>query len=1219
MAESSSQLAVPLDAHFPYVPKGPGGRDPATTLPRILNFLTDEDQYRHPGWKQRVKLISKYLQEADEARKAGELGYDIPNVRAMLDDALIILDEQQRSYAWSNGPTPWAMLPLSGQPNSTRLPTSSDQFLKATPDKSRYKRRRIDYPASFNDKNKSPNRVVTSPFVSLTRGGTGLLDLFLADEESYFENPQNPACSARDGINLYKLDNDRYEHCMKGGIRETLKRAPWRHAKDIPEVRELPNTPSSPDKVPDNLQELCLARGWQRAAIQQCLNLFSNHENRVVNTPWRRVILPFREHVMPKELVYYPRALAPEKVPHSLKDPYPFIHQYEKYNELMNNLGSRTRRLYIRDHFNSFRRSALPNNFIGPFIYHGLSVHDDHWLRIGSYLKRLRVLLQDAFAIAPRSFMLAILRDIEAGIESRPDSETAPKYIRNDVMRRPGADEEHEDGDSGPPTLLLIDEADAAWLRFLCEPSTTPLMTDPKKQPQDNLTILFDSRLQSFLNDPNVSGSPVITGEGDIFDISMETWEGYPGGPHPTLEQALAYINGGGDVDANETYQFSYEEAMSYARRSSYLGRCRLLPTADGAGLLVMRPLYEIHPEHRIAWRHDNMEAFDASQASYQQAILDHLAGAYPLDDPYSMEGQFAHILDHIDEPDLPRLLVEATQSGNAAQATRDILSSRIHNELVRARGSYEEGGRGVTRQEPSWSDLTSWDQLGRLRHRKGAALSVPERTVQFYRNLAYRMGRTIAYTRELERRLEIPAPGNNAGENGGENRGSSRWKAISRNALTEDYQFWRKSIQYGTGEIEFKQPTIYRLIEKADPDEELQNRFKDKHEWDLIREGMIDECVLNRNTLYPSREIVLEDSSGTYKSISDWKSNRMFQGVKRPSLWKWATDSQRRYQAPFTRFAFFSMMRWPLMHQSKEWRQFLTSRRDETQRINPRLPQQQYGILAPRLPPQINPQNSSGQYLSTKNTTSDQDTKGPRGTKRVRTRGSEETKHDGTTKPSEETTTPRLRGGMEEEPFLSPLLSPSPSSPSSSSPQQFYQQQPPPPPPTHSGSAENMGAVAPPKTSQPKTPRPKTPGPKTPGPKTPGPKTPAAKRIEKPTLKPFTKPKSRFVPGPAIFPMAETLLQSVAMSNELENVLYPPPKLNFLQKIVKLYNQLTEVPDRRIPLLPPLTESSNRQRDKEPLASLRNLVSPPLVLPTLLAREGSQSRGPKILHRAQD
>ncbi|KAI1454549.1 hypothetical protein F4805DRAFT_309228 [Annulohypoxylon moriforme] len=1174
MTDSTSPPMNPPDQEMLDVPLGPGGRDPSTTLPRILNFLADEDQYRHMQWAKRIKLIKKYLQEAQKARKNGDLGYDTPHIRAMLDDAIILVDVHQRTYDWNNGPTPWSIEPLPGQPTSTRLPTFSDHFLKANPDKSRYKRRRIDYPPP-NEQKRLPGGGVASPFAGTSRAGTRVVDLFLADEERFFENPLDPQGSASGRVNLFKLDNDRYEQCIKGGIKETLKRAPWRPAKDIPELWNLPT--SSSDDVPDNLQEFSIARGWQRAAIQHCLNIFSNHENRVVNTPWRRVILPFREPApMPKDLVYYPRALAPEKVPHSLKDPYPFVHQYSKYEELTNVLSSWMRRRYIRDNMGNFQRSALPHNFTGPFVYNGLSVYDDHWLRVGSYLKRLHVLLQDAFGMAPRPFMVSILRDIQAGMQYRPGPGMDAKYIRKDIMKRPGADvvDERENpagpDSHGPLELLLLDEADAAWLRFLCEPSRTPRMCDPDQQPQDNLAILFDNRIQNFLNDPNASGSPGITGAGDVFLPDIATWEKYRNKFHPTLRQALAYINGSGSVDANETYQFSRAEAEKLLRRVASYGRCNFIPAKGGKDTTIVRPFYELHPEHRISWRHEDRNVFKADSAAYRQTILEHLTVGYRLDKPNIPADQFLYLLDHVGDPDLANLLSEATQSENASQAIKDVLASRIHDELVVTRGSYPENGRGTTRQEPSWSDLISWEHLGRLRRRKTAPLPVPERTVQFYRNLAYRMGRTIAHAEAIERRLRISGYTTKSGKK----QGPYRWKAISKDAFGNDLEYWQKSIQYGTGEIEFKPPTIDGVIEKADPHREFQKQYKDQSRYDILREGMINDCVLNRNTLYPSRETVIEDKSDYNMDdiLREPEPDRIFQGVKRPSLWKWATDAQRRYQAPFTRYAFFSMMRWPIAHQHGAWKNFLESRQDEVQRINPRLPEQEYGILAPRIPGKpkgVNSQNYGRRGQGTKNTTSDQGTKGPKITKDVGRKNLRRTKPNDNTKPTEETTTPELRGGMENGPLPPP------------SPYQSYQR--PPPPPTQSGSTADMATEA---TT-----------PKTPGPKTPGPKTPASvpTSMSKPMkLKPFVRPRSRFVPGPAIFPMAETLLQQVAMSNELERVLYPTPKLNFLQKIFKFYNALTEVRDRPIPLLPPLAEHqiprSNPRKRKIP----GNQIVPP-------------------------
>ncbi|KAI1091809.1 hypothetical protein F5B19DRAFT_249273 [Rostrohypoxylon terebratum] len=977
--ESLPKQTVVLEQN---VSTGPEGRDPSITLKYILNFLTDEDQYRYQEWKPRLQLIKKYLREAEKALDAGELGYEQRRVRAMLKDALIIVDVHERIGKRSDGPTPWSTAKLSSQPSSKRLPSSLDQFLQADSGKPRFKRRRIDYPSSFSNHRKADIGGSTSPFAIGTRGGTNLIDFLISDEELFFENALVPQGSFS-SVNLFKLDNDRYELCLKGGLKETLKRIPWRSPNVIPDIGKFQTTTQGTQRPiytsTDNIQEFAISRGWQRAAIQQCMNAFSSYENRIVNTPWRRVVLPFTEPLpMPKELVYYPRALAPEKVHHSLKDPYSFIHQYGKYNELMNVLGSWTRRRYNDENMPEFQRSALPDNFIGPYVYHGLSVYDSHWLKIGSYLKRLRVLLQDAFGMAPRSFMLSILRDIEAGIGFDP-LQTDPKYNRNDCMRRIGVDVVNtpasESSGTAQSHLQLLDEADAAWLRFLCEPSRTAKMCDPDQQPEDNLSILFINRLQNFLEDPNASGSPGVTGAGDIFNPDTEAWGRHQSSLIPTLEQALAYINGGGSVDTNETYQFSRVEAEIYLQRAAYFGRCQYIPADANNDTIIIRPAYELHPEHRIAWRHENKQALDSYNTSYKQTLVDYLTGVYNLKRRYASPNQFTHILDHVGDRELPFLLARATSSGDPEKEAREVLSRQIHDEYLRGRGSYPENGRARRRQEPMWEDLASWNLLGRVQRRKKTRLPVPEKTAQFFRNLAYRMGRTIAHAEEIERRLQISDP-----------TGTSRWKAISRTAFNNDYNYWRESIRRGTGEIPFKQPTIQRVLEMADPNREFQSQFdKDKtSDWDILREGMINECVLNRNTLYPGRKAIIEDSSGHYNNNGEWVRGQMFQGVKRPSLWKWATNAQRRYQAPFTRYAFFSMMRWPVENQRGPWKQFLTSRQDEIKRINPRHPGQAYGILAPRIPILVtrqafqgskgdNSQESGSWTEGTKDTASDQ------------------------------------------------------------------------------------------------------------------------------------------------------------------------------------------------------------------------------------------------------
>lgn len=1190
---------------------GPGGRDPSATLPRILNFLKDEDIYRLPSWASKLEKVSKYVDEADAARLRGELGYDSPHVVAQLEDARIMIKTHRDFSRWKDEPVPWSTDIMASQPRSTRLPNYPKQYIQPKSSRSQYKHLRIDYLPR--------DKRVQLPFPELYRRGKEVVDYYQLAEELFFEKAIKPKDATSSVVNGFQLDNDRYERCIQGGIAETRRLAPLRLADDIPVVTvgKIGNsTNGASTKEPEELIEFSTSRGWQRAALQQCLNMFTNHENRVINTPWRRVVLPFEEPVPePKEIVFYPRALAPDSVPHSVKEPFGWVHFYNKYRELTNVMAGWQRRRYNLENWADFERPALPMNFNGPLLNPGLSIYDDHWIRMGSYLKRLHVLLQQTFGIAPRAFLGAILRDIQAGIEWRPKNKSSRRRDRVDIMRRPEIDVSTNDPDAGDEYVLL-DEADAAWLRFLCQPSRTAEMCDFKKRPDDNLSIIFDNRLQVFLFNPNACPSPSSAAMGDdIFYPDLDRFAEMSTKLQPTLEKAREYINGGGGSHGNETYQFTQAEAEYYLRKLAALNRCSFrpkirplfdnsIPDPDDDEILepeqaknvpttVGRPNYEYHPEHRILWRYPNDEAFERSNREYRDVIFSHLISAYELDKLSSVPvDHFEFMFDHFRSHSLPtRMLGIKLPTELGAEDLNETLKRYIQDELTYEKGSYPPEGLEKTRAAPSWSDLLEWEIVPRVyKGTKDLEVPVPERTTQFLRNLAFRMGRTIAHAEEIERRLQISAPRDESGAEGK----TQRWESMSRAAMGQAYQHWWESITYGVGDIQFKPPTLTDVIEKADPDKTLRDQFNDEMiaDVDIIREGLINDCVENRNTMYPSRLTALEDSSG-YINDNNYEPDKVLVGYKRPSLFKWATAAQRRYQASYYRRAFFDMKRWPLHHQSDDRQKLIKGRKDEVIRRNPSLMAQKYGLLTARIPEHQEKQmlhgmaaypgpsrndpvgsvasHGSANNPKTKDTASEQTTKDSNSTKDLEgTKPSEGTKQRETTR-----TRQKLKQRATKDPIQTSISNSRAKITNgqkiqSTQPSQSIHSVQPSPNPT---SRVNMTVSSKTNTAAPAAPAAKG-------------STPASRPVHKPTknLVPITRPSRRFVPGNCTFPVAETEYQRLVFSQALERALYPQSTQTIFQRIAAKYKDMTEVESPQIPLLPPakyyeIPQSSSKKR----------------------------------------
>ncbi|KAI1801175.1 hypothetical protein F4811DRAFT_556082 [Daldinia bambusicola] len=1191
------------------VPIGPGGRHPNIALPRILNFLLDEDVYKHPQWDRRLEEIIKYLNEADGGRLRGDLGYDDPYTLAALEDALILVDLHQRYYKRNSNPTPWTSRIIHGQRVTGRLPNFPGQSLiQPALNRMRNKHKRYDQLREVQ---------TDGVFPELSARGGQAVEYYQNAEELYFENCLKPGTYDHRIFNGFRNENDMYERCIVGGVEETCRLIPSRPADQIPTVFDDDQDATNGTEAERlrDLTEFYEARGWQRAAVQQCLNVLTNYENKVLNTPWRRVVLPYEQpNPALKEIIYQPRALPPERVHKSLKEPYPWVYWYNQYEELIQVLAGWQRRRYNLENWTDFQRAALPTNFQGPYVDRNLSVYNDHWLKMGAYLKRLRRRLVDTFGIAPRPFLLAILRDIQAGIEWRPnplgnttewspDEAGSPRQARRDIMRRPKIDWVELDPSLDlPPTILLLDESDAAWLKYLCQPSRTEAMCDPEKQPVDNLTILFDERLQDFLNNPGASDSPGTAGI-DIFEPNVQQWKEEKRNIRPSLDEALAYINGkgaAGKSHANETYQFLRSEAIYHLEKLRNLDRVQYVEIIDPnkpreeREIAIIRPKYQIHPENRVYWRHESQKAFRTNQDLYREAIVEHLENKYGLSGlKASIETEeLKHILDHLGDDTLPERLAAGiskdgkTEEGEAT--SHYLLQAQIQPEIGWVQGSYPEGGPEEKRNAPSWSDLVDWETLGRLsverisdnirrevreEAMKKRRLPVPERTAQFFRNLAYRMGRTIAHAEEVERRLQYAAYDDGSGIPK-----SREWKAISTEASRQAYEHWHLTIQNGVGPIEFLPPTMEDVVNKVDPDGLMRREFRGGSAADIIREGIIQNCVENRNTMYPGRIEALEDSSGYYANDSKFKPNKILGGYKRPSLFKWATQRQRRYQAPYTRGIFFHMMRWPVHLQSERLQELIGQRQDEVERVEPSLPSQSYGILMPRFPerlvervtngltPSPGPNNrwSKGQRI--KGTTSENvtktrvDTKDPkRNEVSEQTKAPINTKHSSSTKPAIEASTQEVPQAIppvdySEPPQVAPEAKPQ------DIPREENEEGPiatsaipvePQRPSTYTDDADKMAT-----TQQ---------------------SAITTTTVDKPLgqrMVPITKSEERFMQGPAVFPMAETLLQSIVLSRKLEEVVYPQPPLNFWGKVRKVYKAMTDVEPPKIPLLPPTPDS---------------------------------------------
>ncbi|KAI0203515.1 hypothetical protein F4808DRAFT_22243 [Astrocystis sublimbata] len=1217
---------------------GPKGSNPSIVIPSIINYLRDNDSDQDVNWGTNFKLIRGYLADAHRRMVTGDLGFGDYNLRAALEDARVMVRVHLNSQERAHEKTKWTDSILRGQSTQERLLTYPGVFPLPEPDRSKSQYRPMNPTPRPHDSSALWN--TTLKIKNATQGTSVLSEVnnYVGDENEFFRLTRKLNKIGDNigehtwGENRFAIENRAYEEYMSHGVAATCA-----------------SPPRSPDDGPRNIgttdTNFYRRRGWQRAALQQCLNLFTSHENRDINTPWRRPVLPYDPPVpLPREIAYAPRVPDPQEVKDELqKDPFSWLHWSSQYTGMVDYLAYAQRRTYDTKAWNDSSASALPANYRGPHLYSGLSVHDQHWLQIGSNLEKLEHMIYSAWSAAPRPLLRAILRDIDAGkhdntgglgmdnslelpIQDDDDAIDRKRYWRRDIKRILGIDNEGANTDD--KNYNLVDDVDAAWLRYLCEPSRTLEMCNPSKQPPNNLAIIFDAKLQSYLNELEVSGYP----DSKTLDIWTENQFDLQSFRNSykmsTLRAAVAYINGcedselmsSGERDSNPEhpngcYQFSLDEAEFLCMELQNLRRCLYSPEYGSEPARVGRPSYNVHPEDRVRWRYPGPEQFHELNEKYLNKMVDHYDNAYGkwsmyLGNRLRYSRELEFMLDHTGSElhsELQRVETEEKQPDSEAslQKRREFIKDYLAPEGLPRVHNIASDNVENERAAPHREDLASWEAAGaymaqyqenhkdkhdRMRHyypRDMHHTQTPERTVQFFRNLAYRAGRTMRYADQIKNGLQYlekataavslkkpldlsvelkePRPENVTSANAAPTTAVvvEKWR---QPVTVKDYnnaiEQWHTTIQKGDGEVALALPHIRQILTKADPAlfKPGTNLNEDFDAFKTIREGIIENCFQNRPTMYPGRLSGFKD-----------QADKEYQGLERPNLFEWATKDQRRYQAPHTRQHFFNMQRWPLSRMLPHRHEAVRARKDEISRKDPSKSGQAYGILTTRVPvgkekpvyarplnihhgPAPNNWHNTGGI-------SDFDSRrfNPFRPRRPTMDNPEKKKQS--------------RGDKENN---LPAIADDPD---------FYDTEPVDTNMGRSDTKDFQSNARNTRTAQ-------------------NMKIPTGRqgsrmrrgrngRARMSGFVPYGRSDEKFAPGPAVFPMGDTLLQKVLISNELGNALYPqrPFYRNRFLGLSRIWGRITRPHVPLVPLVPPTARSniprSNPRKRKMPIEFL--------------------------------
>lgn len=361
-------------------------------------------------------------------------------------------------------------------------------------------------------------------------------------------------------------------------------------------IRELFNG----DRLGDGKDCYARERAVRRAGLQAALRQFSSNENRVANTPWRRVRLPLTPEevaIMRKNTGAGPgRKYELEKLkPHQLQatdgknDPQGFTANMAKFWADQNRDMVAAREAVVsRMGFGLPPASAHgqpgirppsvlpPMSLWGAYVDCGLSAEDEYHRQMLKEMRTTRKLFEREMKIAPRYLLEDMNTLYQHGLNGFNNS-----YVprRGGQQRYPSA-LDARDIVTGHNIPRDLDKMEIYWIRFLLTQSITPEMTQ-ELEPRASLFVLFADKLASIFDDVS-----------DPLFPDNET--------KVSVEDLLDYIHDRADGPVQRIKFYAHDVQMWLERLDSQ-GRCRYQEDWRCYGW-VQRPIPSCHPEQLVRW-----------------------------------------------------------------------------------------------------------------------------------------------------------------------------------------------------------------------------------------------------------------------------------------------------------------------------------------------------------------------------------------------------------------------------------------------------------------------------------------------------------------------------------------------------------------------------------------------------------------------------------------
>lgn len=589
---------------------------PKIMLTRAKHFLADEDVDRTVDWPQKFAELDEYFSYLDQNFQGEDWGDDLKEAMNMLRTHWIF---EQYHYG---RPELTLDFPNVWPDQSKRLPQiPGPNFTMEAEDLS-------DAPMGERKLILTKIKSAHDFQYQLPRDILRIyIDAYVSDARKFW-SPQarNPPAAGSEGaeerpepppLNMVKCDNEYYDRCIQGGMKTTSKlmkkECKFKFSRD-----DIIQSPTGPSQLSvQSLESFAKFRGARRAALEQCLNIFNNAENRLVSSSWDTLMLP-----PPK---------VPEKAPGILftglevtdipkdeaRDPLSYTLARNWYVKEDNKWAQWVRPHSIKEVYGErlWRHRddpivILPVNYKGPYVEHFMDIE---MKRVFDLLRACEILhqgLQRAQRRAPRDFLADILKLVESGINNEDAAKLNLNFRDNEYRREneigkgppkkkepipewPELDEPADDSsevieetDFSYPSdsseemsehnsesdeelprpkesggnLMHLRPKEEEWLHFLGGPSINKKLIH-EEQASGRLELLFEARVDEMLDDINPTA---------LFrDTKLIT-----------LDEFLAELNRGTQGPVRR-HQFSAQDAIKHAKWLSKKGKLQYVKYSE--------------------------------------------------------------------------------------------------------------------------------------------------------------------------------------------------------------------------------------------------------------------------------------------------------------------------------------------------------------------------------------------------------------------------------------------------------------------------------------------------------------------------------------------------------------------------------------------------------------------------------------------------------------